>query len=159
MYSKADFENNAKRIRREWLRVLLIAGPFLAGAAAAFLLRVEIACTACVIIAGAALIFLWDMRLSPLYHYGSFLKEVTSGLQHRTAGALVSIGSDPAYQDGVNFYEVIINIYEDMAEDGERRFYLDSLKTIDPEMIGTDVVLTSHGSYILQAEPLAGAKA
>ena len=64
------------------------------------------------------------------------------------------IGSDPVYQDGVNFHEVILNIYEDMAEEGERRFLLDVNKEIPQDWIGQDVVVTSHGSFLLDVAPV-----
>ena len=157
MYSKTDFEQNAARIRKELLVAAALMLPFLAGAVAAFILRVEIACTACVILAGAILIFLWDLRIGPLMHYKRFLKEIHSGLSRRTAGALVKIGQDPVYQDGVDFYEVIINIYEDLSEDGERRFLLDCQKEIDASFMNRDIVLTSHGNMVLDAELLGAA--
>lgn len=159
MYSQTDFTRNAAKIRKELLIAAALALPFLAGAIASFILRVEIACSACVIAAGAILIFLWDLRIAPLMHYKRFLKEIHSGLSRRTAGALVKIGVDPVYQDGVDFYEVIINIYEDLSEEGERRFLLDCQKTIDASFMDRDIVLTSHGNMVLDAELLGGASA
>lgn len=155
MYQESDLKSNKERTRKEALRTLLCALPFLVIAAAAFIARIEPLCTAACMIAGALLIFLWEMKLSPLTRYGRYLKEIHSGLSRRTAGTLVKIGKDPVYEDGVNFYELIINIYEDMDEEGERRFLLDCAKTVDEGLIGKDVVVTSHGSFILNVEPMA----
>ena len=56
------------------------------------------------------------------------------------------------YEDGVNFYEVILNIYEDMDPEGERRFLLDAKKEIPHDWLNRDVIATSHGNFLLGME-------
>jgi len=91
--------------------------------------------------------------------YGRYLKEVHSGLSRKTLGTLVRIGSDPVYTDGVNFREIILNIYEDMSEEGERRFLQDWRREMPAEWLNQDIIVTSHGSYLLEMELAAEAKA
>jgi len=79
---------------------------------------------------------------------------VTTGLTRRTAGTLVRLGEDEVYEDGVYFHEVIINIYEDMSAEGERRFLLEGTKNVDPSLLGKDVAVTSHGNFVLDVELL-----
>ena len=154
LYAQADFDANRREKRRQIRRALILALPFFAMAIAAFVLRIELLCIAGFVIAGSILIFLYDLRIKPALHYGRYLAEAHSGLTRQTVGALVRIGSDPVYQDGVNFHEVILNIYEDMAEEGERRFLLDVNKEIPQDWIGQDVVVTSHGSFLLDVAPV-----
>ncbi|MBP3522715.1 MAG: hypothetical protein J6M56_04005 [Clostridia bacterium] len=154
LYAQTDFDANRQEKRRQITRALALALPFFLIAAAAFGLRIELLCIAGLVIAGAILIFLYDLRIKPALRYGRYLAEAHSGLSRQTVGALVRIGSDPVYQDGVNFYEVILNIYEDMAEEGERRFLLDAKKDIPQDWIGQDVVVTSHGSFLLDVAPV-----
>ena len=154
LYAQTDFDENRQEKRRQITRALALMLPFLAIAAAAFLMRIELLCIAGLVIAGAILIFLYDLRIKPALRYGRYLAEAHSGLSRQTVGALVRIGSDPVYQDGVNFREVILNIYEDMDEEGERRFLLDMKKEIPQDWIGQDVVVTSHGSFLLDAAPV-----
>ena len=154
LYEQADFDANRQEGRRQIMRALALALPFFAIAIAAFALRIELLCIAGLVIAGAILIFLYDLRIKPALRYGRYLSEAHSGLSRQTVGALVRIGSDPVYQDDVNFCEVILNIYEDMAEEGERRFLLDARKALPQAWIGRDVVVTSHGSYLLEAAPV-----
>ena len=154
LYAQADFDANRREKRRQIRRALILALPFFAMAIAAFVLRIELLCIAGFVIAGSILIFLYDLRIKPALRYGRYLAEAHSGLTRQTVGALVRIGSDPVYQDGVNFYEVILNIYEDMAEEGERRFLLDVNKEIPQDWIGQDVVVTSHGSFLLDVAPV-----
>ena len=154
LYAQADFDANRREKRRQIRRALILALPFFLMAIAAFVLRIELLCIAGFVIAGSILIFLYDLRIKPALRYGRYLAEAHSGLTRQTVGALVRIGSDPVYQDGVNFHEVILNIYEDMAEEGERRFLLDVNKEIPQDWIGQDVVVTSHGSFLLDVAPV-----
>ena len=154
LYDQTDFDANRREKRRQIRRALILALPFFAMAIAAFVLRIELLCIAGFVIAGSILIFLYDLRIKPALRYGRYLAEAHSGLTRQTVGALVRIGSDPVYQDGVNFHEVILNIYENMAEEGERRFLLDVNKEIPQDWIGQDVVVTSHGSFLLDVAPV-----
>ena len=154
LYDQTDFDANKREKRRQIRRALMLALPFFLMAIAAFVLRIELLCIAGFVIAGSILIFLYDLRIKPALRYGRYLAEAHSGLTRQTVGALVRIGSDPVYQDGVNFHEVILNIYEDMAEEGERRFLLDVNKEIPQDWIGQDVVVTSHGSFLLDVAPV-----
>lgn len=151
LYDQTDFDVNKAEKRAALMCTLLFALPGLALAVAGFALRIEVLCTLGCFVAGACTIFLYDLRIKPAFRYGAFLAEAHSGLTRQTLGALVRICCDPVYQDGVNFYEVILNIYEDMDEEGERRFLLDARKQIEQKWLGEDVVFTHHGSYVLEA--------
>lgn len=151
LYDQQDFDRNKKEKQTALMCTLLFALPFLVLAAVAFVVRIEWLCALGCFASGAVLIFMYDLRLKPALRYGAYLAEAHSGLTRQTLGALVRIGCDPVYQDGVNFYEVILNIYEDMDEEGERRFLLDVKKEIPAQWIGHDVIVTSHGSFILEA--------
>ena len=159
LYAQADFDANRREKRRQIRRALILALPFFAMAIAAFVLRIELLCIAGFVIAGSILIFLYDLRIKPALRYGRYLAEAHSGLTRQTVGALVRIGSDPVYTDGVWFYELILNVYEDLSEEGERRFLLDCAKVVPPELMNRDVALTSHGNFVLDVAPLGGAHA
>lgn len=152
LYDQTDFDKSRKEKQGSLMRMLLFMLPFLVCAIAAFVLRIEWLCTLGCIAAGAVVIFLYDLRVKPALRYSAYLAEIHSGLTRQTLGTLVRIGCDPVYQDGVNLYEVILNIYEDMDEEGERRFLLDEKKEIPQEWLDHDVIVTSHGSYLLEAQ-------
>ena len=156
LYSEQDRQVNSARARREAMIMGLCALPFLAVAIAGFIARIEPLCMAGSLLFGGVLILLFDLRVAPLLRYGRFLREIHSGLTRQTAGTLVRLGEDPVYTEGVWMRECILNIYEDMSEEGERRFLLDCSKSIPPELIGQDVALTSHGSAVLGVAPLGG---
>ena len=158
MYSEKDFDVNRARLRRQWQITGLLELPFLCMLIAGFAIRMEPLAIAGAVLAGAALVFMWDLRIAPLWRYKRYLKEIHSGLSRRTAGALVRIDPDPVYKEGVWLRELYINIYEDLSEEGERRFLLDCAKEVDSALLDCDVVVTSHGNYVLNVEPLGGAK-
>lgn len=152
MYSTADFEKNKAQKKQMLIRMLLFALPGFIMAAAGLIARIEPVCTAGLIIACAVMIFFYDLKVKPVLRYGKYLREIHSGLSRKTAGTLVRIGADPVYTDGVWLTEIILNVYEDMSEEGERRFLLDATKPAPQEMLGDDVALTSHGNYVLDIE-------
>lgn len=158
MYDQQDAARNQQMIRKETGRMLLCMLPFLSAAAVTFVLRIEPLCIAAVVLAVSVFIFLWDMKLGPQLRYRRFLAEIQSGLSRETVGELVRINPDPVYQDGVYSREIFINIYEDLSEEGERRFLLDCVKELDESLMGQDLVVTSHGSYVLDIQTV-GAKA
>ena len=159
MYTEADTARNRKLRNRELLTMALCALPGLAAGVAGAIIRNQILCAAGFIVCLGVVIFLGDLRVMPVLRYGRFLKEVQGGLSHKTAGTLVRVGGDPVYTDGVWFYELILNIYEDLSEEGERRFLLDCCKPRPDALVGSDVALTSHGSFALAIEPLGGGDA
>ena len=156
MYTEADTARNRKLRNRELLTMALCALPGLAAGVTGAIIRNQILCAAGFIVCLGVVIFLGDLRVMPVLRYGRFLKEVQGGLSHKTAGALVRVGEDPVYTDGVWFYELILNIYEDLSEEGERRVLLDCAKQVPPELMNQDVALTSHGNFVLDVAPLGG---
>ena len=154
IYSEQDRALNGVRMKRELGKIALCALAPLALTVAAFLLRIEWLCMVGCMLTGGVIIFLIDLLVMPLWRYDRFLREITSGLTRRTAGTLVRIGEDKIYTDGVFMRECILNIYEDLSEDGERRFLLDSAKSVSGDLIGRDVVLTSHGNTVLDVQAM-----
>lgn len=154
MYSEADFTLNRRMRGDALLRMALCALPGLIAAIAGAAMRIELLCMAGLILCFGVLIFLIDLKLMPVLRYGRFLREATTGLSHKTAGTLVRLGTDPVYTDGVWFYELILNEYEDMSEEGERRFLFDCAKEAPRALLGRDVVLTSHGNVVLDVEAM-----
>jgi len=152
LYSQDDLVNSRKAVKASVLRMLLIGLPFLAAAAAGFIVRNQLLCTAGCILFGSVLILLYDTKIMPAMRYRNHLEEIHSGLTRQTVGALVRIGTDPVHDIGLNFTEIILNIYEDMDEEGERRFLLDAKKEVPAEWLNRDVVVRSHGSFLLDIE-------
>ena len=156
-YTEKKLEDNQICLRREIIKMLLAALPFLAVCVAGFAARNQTVCTIGLVLACAAVIFVGDLFVAPVVRYGKFLRDLFSGLTRKTAGTLVRVGEDDIYENGVIFHEMIVNIYEDMTPEGERRFLIEPAMPLDTALIGRDVVVTSHDKVVLAVEPL-GAK-
>ena len=155
-YTEKRTEENKRRLRRDVFKMLLAMLPFFALCAAGFAVRNQTLCTAGLILTCAAAIFVGDLFVMPSIRYGCFLRELTSGLTRKTAGTLVRVGDEEVYENGVHFHEMIVNVYEDMAPEGERRFLIESAMPFDAALIGRDVAVTSHDKVVLAVEPLGG---
>ena len=154
LYSQQDIQDNRLRARKEALLTAVLALPFLAAAIAGFVVRAELLCIAGCALLCAVVILMTDLRLMPVVRYGRFLQDVQTGLSRTTAGTLVRLGQDEGYQDGVYFRELILNIYEDLSEEGERRFLLEWGRPCPHALVGRDVAVTSHGNFVLDVRPL-----
>lgn len=154
LYDQDAIVASRKAVKSCVLRMLLFALPFLAVAAAGLIVRNQVLCTVGCILAGACMVLMIDTKIMPAVRYKAHLEEIHAGLTRQTVGALVRIGADPVHDIGLNFTEIILNIYEDMDEEGERRFLLDAKKPQVDEWLGRDVVVTHHGSYVLEICPV-----
>ena len=151
LYQENDFAESRKERNAMIRRMLFFALPFLAGAAAAFALRLEALCIFCAVAFCSVLVFLYDLLVKPAVTYDRHLGEIQRGSSHDTLGTLVSVSKDLTYAEGINFREVIINIYEDMDEEGERRFLLDERRELPQEWMNRDVVISSYGNVVAGA--------
>jgi len=154
LYTEEDVARSRSDVKSGLMRMLLFALPFFAVAAAGFVVRNQVLCTAGAILAGASMILTYDIRVMPARRYRNHLAEIHAGLTRQTVGTLVRVGADPVHDIGLNFTEIILNIYEDMDVEGERRFLLDVKKPPVDEWLGQDVVVTHHGSYVLEICPV-----
>ncbi|MBQ9010891.1 MAG: hypothetical protein IJ088_16410 [Clostridia bacterium] len=154
LYQESDYAENQAAIRRERRIFYLLAIPGLLLCVAGFVIRNQILATVGLFLMFAEMIYVYDMRLGPLKKYRTFLEEIRKGMQHDTRGVLIRIGDSPVFTEGVYFREILINIYLDRGEDGERRFLLDWRKPVPEFAVGDYVVVHSHGVYVLGISPL-----
>ena len=88
MYSEADFVRNRQQRKMMLIHMLLCALPGLIVSAAGLMMRIELMCSAGLLVSCAILIFLYDLKLKPVLRYGRYLKEIHSGLSRKIAGTL-----------------------------------------------------------------------
>lgn len=154
MYDQKDFSLSLRQLRSQLLLLALIAVPFVAGIVISFLLRIEPLTIALSIALGALIIFLYNMRVSPVTAYRRYLHDVSSGLQRETQGIVVSFDPDETFKDGVRFRTLVINIDPKMDPEGERLFYFDLYKPQPTLHGGERVHVLSHGNYVLKLQML-----
>lgn len=153
LYTDDDRVKANQAVHRETKQCLLAILPLLIGVIVTLFLRLRILCTILAILTCFVSIFLVDNRLVPTLQYRRWLREVLSGLSHETAGRLMRIGDEDVWEEGVRLRELILNIYADGSEEGERRFLLDASKTIPEEFMGRVVIVTSHDTSVLCIVP------
>ena len=100
-YTEKKLEDNQICLRREIIKMLLAALPFLAVCVVGFAARNQTVCTIGLVLACAAVIFVGDLFVAPVVRYGKFLRDLFSGLTRKTAGTLVRVGEDDIYENGV----------------------------------------------------------
>lgn len=151
-YQAEDCEKNRRKMKREIWIMLLCGLPCFVVGTAGFVVRNEALAIIGFAAACISAIFLWDLRLMPVIRYGRYLDEIMGGLCHDTVGCVMSFGKEPVYESGVNFREMIINVYEDLSVEGERRFLMEYTREVPEALIGQNVKVTSHGSYVMGLE-------
>ena len=75
-YTEKKLEDNQICLRREIIKMLLAALPFLALCVAGFAARNQTICTIGLVLACAAVIFVGDLFVAPVVRYGKFLRSI-----------------------------------------------------------------------------------
>ena len=147
-YSDQDLWQNAAQMRRTLLWIGLPSLPLLAALIASLAVRAQWLTMLVTVIWGAALIFVWEMKIAPVRAYHKHLAGVLSGLRRNAEGTVVSFSEAGTYKDGVFFDTLIINGDPRMDPEGERLFYVDRCKPRPPLDPGDFVRLTANGNYM-----------
>ena len=101
---------------------------------------------------GAALIFLWGMKMSPLLSYRRYLREIRSGLSRTVEGVVTRFDTDTTYRDGISFYACVINVGGKGDPEDDRLLYWDT-RLPRPEIASGDrVAVRAHGNDIIGFE-------
>ncbi len=94
------------------------------------------------------LIFGWDLLVSPVKHYASFLDGMLHGPEHTVTGRWAGISGDLSVVDGVSLRSVSLTVTDEKGRDYERRFYWDAEKEIPVIPLGTETEVTFHGKAV-----------
>lgn len=103
---------------------------------------------------GAAMIFIWDMRISPLMAYRKFLKGLNRGLSRNVEGVVISFDETLSTRDRLSFYRLTINADGFTTGDGERIVYWDVQLPRPQLRPGDRVHVVTHGNDILSLDIL-----
>jgi hypothetical protein len=148
LYSRQDLQENAGQLRRvlAWLGLLSLV--FAAALGATLWARVYWLTVLTTLIWGGLLIFLWEMKVSPVLAYRRYLRELFAGLRRRAEGKVVSFSPEGTYKEGGFFSALIINSDSKMDAEGERLFYVDRCKTRPALEPGDFVRVTAYGNFM-----------
>ncbi|MCL1964153.1 MAG: hypothetical protein FWF69_03730 [Firmicutes bacterium] len=112
----------------------------------------QIVVVAATLVWGSTLIFFWSMKLTPLFSYRRYLREIRQGLFREAEGVLVRFDRETTFRDGISFYAMIINTGERGDPEDERLLYWD-VRLKRPEVdAGAMVRVKAHGNDIIGFE-------
>jgi len=103
---------------------------------------------------GAALIFFWSMKMSPLLSYRRYLKETRQGLSRTVEGIVTRFETDTTFRGGISFYAMVINTGEKNDPEDERLLYWDVRLDRPAASPGTRARIRAHGNDIIGFEAL-----
>ena len=85
-YTEKKLEDNQICLRREIIKMLLAALPFLAVCVVGFAARNQTVCTIGLVLACAAVIFVGDLFVAPVVRYGKFLRDLIQRVDAEDGG-------------------------------------------------------------------------
>ena len=154
LYTQEDIQHNATQMKGVLTQLGALSILLVAALAASLVVRAEWLTIILTILWGGALIFLWEMKLSPVLAYRRYLRSVAQGMTRTAEGVLVSLAEEGTFKEGVFFSVMILNVDEKMDPEGERLFYVDRCKTRPALVPGDRVRVTSHGNYVVSWEKI-----
>lgn len=98
---------------------------------------------------GAALIFLWGMKLTPRLAYRKFLRELHSGLSREVHGIVTDLNETTTFRDGLTFYGIIVNVGDANDPEDDRLLYWDAQLGRPDVAVGDTVAVRAHGNDIM----------
>lgn len=107
-----------------------------------------------VIVAGAYLIFLWDVYLRPVKAYTKNIDIMLNGRLRETTGVLKELSPDLCDRDFLKCRQVWINVGEKNLDEDDRLFYLEQHKSLPDIPLGTKVKVTSNDKMISRIDTL-----
>lgn len=100
------------------------------------------------IVAGAYLIFFWDVYLKPAKLYQRHVDTMLNGRLRHTKGQIKELSPDLCDKDGLRCYQVWINVGDKGLEEDDRLFYLEGHKPLPNIAAGTMVEIVSNDKMI-----------
>lgn len=101
------------------------------------------------LVLGAALIFLWGMKLTPRLAYRKYLRELHSGLSREVHGVVTDLNETTTFRDGLTFYGMIVNVGDVNDPEDDRLLYWDAQLGRPDLAAGDTVSVRAHGNDIM----------
>lgn len=135
-------------IRRMVIGLVIVTAGVLAVLVISRIARLRWLSVGLTLVWGAALIFLWGMKLSPALAYRKLLQDIAQGTPRTESGMVTVLTDNDTYHEGTTFSILRINVDEKMDPKGERMFYVDGSLPRPAIAAGDAVVITAHGNYL-----------
>ena len=121
-------------------------------------LPAQLIVTGVTILFGGVWILLHGLRLGPHLAYRRFLRELQSGLSREEDGVVIRFDTDTTFREGLNFYQLVINVGDLKDEKDERLLYWDAALPRPALEKGARVRAKVHGNDLICLESLENRK-
>lgn len=152
MYSKEDASVNNARIKK---LVIVLTAVLIAGIAAlipTLIFRIQWATDLTSCLTGGVIIFIWNLKLTPLIHYRRFLREISNGMSHEMTAEFISFSPDISTHEGVAAHVFEMSDGNKKKDNDRLQFYWDDSKPAPEINTGEMLRITSHGGFIVNWE-------
>ena len=164
LHTEAIEQENLKKIKkmRAWLIAWLLVGAALI--VAALIWRnpttmdksretpAQLIVIGVTLLFGGVWVFLHGLKLGPHLAYRRFLRDLKRGLSHDETGVVVRFNEGKTFREGLDFYQLVINVGDLKDERDERYLYWDA-NLPRPQLAAGDAVrVTVHGNDLVSLE-------
>ena len=164
LHSEAIEQENLKKIKkmRAWLIAWLLVGAALIVAALIWRnpatmdksreMPARLIVIGVTLLFGGVWVFLHGLKLGPHLAYRRFLRDLKRGLSHDEMGVVVRFDEGETFREGLDFYQLVINVGDLKDERDERYLYWDA-NLPRPQLAPDDAVrVTVHGNDLVSLE-------
>lgn len=155
IYSAPDLEKAERQQRRILIWMIVLSVLFITGIVVSFIERIQWLTIALTILWLGMLVFLWDLKLSPIRAYLRFLQGMMGDTQREMQGVVTLLENERSLRDGVEYYRLLLNVDPAMEPEGERQLFFDANKPLPDLLAGQSVRLLYFGNDVRAYEVLA----
>ena len=145
MYSRQDYMEINRKIRKKEVILGAALIAFLAGYILALILRIKWLAMLCGPLLFVAACFGVTFALWPDLRYRNFLRDLDSRLTQEISGTVLSVSKEAELQDGAMVFPVHIRLDKDQDD---HIVYLNASKADGFPPVGTKVILQCGGRHI-----------
>ena len=158
MYNESDYANASRQTHVRAALGTLLALLFLALFITLTALEQQVLQMVAAGIGFIVCYFVWSMKIVPWIHYNKFLKELRSGRKRELYCEFIEISPDTRFFDRVEVRDVLVRTESDEVKEkqfDERLFVLDADKSFPEIAPGSNIIITSFGSFVTDVKPAA----
>ena len=150
MYQEAEWQDVRAQSQKR-LAVLSALGFIGLGLTGwAFAQRRQLLCMAALVLTLCAVIFLYDLTVSPLRRYARLVDQLLHGRTHEETLTYSGMGEELAMVEGVPCRVVLCASQDEAGHRYEHSFYLDAEKELPPFAPGERITLRCHEKVIAE---------
>lgn len=154
MYTQQDLDAIQRQLHRRYALLAVPCVILFALIVYSLVIRSEVVTTACGIILGVMLVFVWDLLLKPLSCYEKLIRHALTGRRRELDCTFGSLSPDVSVVDGVRYHALSVFEPGPKKDPVERLMYFDAEKTFPDVEEGAPLHITYHDRSVVGLEVL-----